>query len=514
MRVRVEPPTVLAPPYGLLDVAEVVEDTSAHWRTGVEYDTINCHQSKVWGEWCTGSGEPSADTITRTIAVSFSGSRAATGGEGDLTLSVSASESDPSGYTAQAVWDSNDYSYSVAAEATYSGDYARQIKISIDVGTDDYATVIHSGQAESTVVSDSSEPVSGVATITDVLTGVSINVPIRQNVDGSIDDPDTPVVVAVPEPEIPSGCFNISTFFSARVDEDGTISVTSSAFTTDPQPRTIIVEIASIRSVITTGQLEVVIATGVGSGFHRISVRDVETDSFVSGWLYIDPDTDSGTVLIQSTCPVKEITSPPWRTVDADPFTVYAEVICKAMAFPEASEAALDALNVSQRRAVEKYYWDSLVERAQPVTTAEPVGIVRALALLEQYIASVYNGVGTIHVPPWGVSYLAHADLLDPSRWRGRYGNATNDESLRTWRGTPIVVGHGYPRGTGESVTGLDDFSMFVTGRILVRHSQASVAESFDRRTNDKSAVAERTFVVSDDCPIPGVVHVSPQGVM
>lgn len=509
IRVRVDPPTPVKPPYGLLDVAQVVEDTTPHWRTGVEYDTVNCHEAKVWGEWCVGAGQPVPTITTRTVAVTLTGTRAATGDVGDIDVQVNVV-----GYSATAVWDANDYSYGLSALATVDGGPDRQIKISLETGTHDYDNVITTGGAVTPVTTDLVDEIHGVATITDVLTGVAINVPVRQNADGTLEEPVAPIIIAVPEAGIPQGCFGITTVLTAAPGETaGTATVSATVTTTSAEARDVIIYIDGHRTPVTTGSGATEVVQGLAPGFYKVGIRDIKSWSYVTGWIYISDEFTGSATFIQPTCPVKDIISPPWQTLDADPFTVYAEVICKAVAFPEAERSAREALESGQQRAVERHYWDSLIERAQAVAGGQPVQITRAVASMEQYIASAYNGVGTIHVSPWGIEYLAMANLLDSSRWRGRYGNAQSGELLRTWRGTPIVVGHGYPREAGPIAATGDDFWMFITGQVMVRHSDINAVETFNQRTNDKTAVAERTFVVIDDCPIPGVVHVSPQEV-
>lgn len=478
IRVRVDPPSLVKPPYGLLDVAQVVEDSAPHWRTGVEYDTFNCHEAKVWGEWCTGTGQPAPVTITRTITTALIGVI-------------------------------QNGTYGLSAQANVDGGAQRQVKFSLETGTHDYFAVAPTVGTVTPIVTGLSEPINGIVTITDIATGVAINVPVRQNEDGTLETPTTPMLIAVPELGIPADCFGITTTFTAAPNTDATAAgITVSATTTATAPRDLIVYIGSHRAQITTGTPST-LNLNLATGFYKVAVRDVASWSYVTGWLYITDAFAGVLTLVQPTCPVKDIVSPPWQTLDADPFTVYAEVICKAVAFPEASAAAMSALEAGRQRAVERHYWDSLIERAQAVEGGQPVTVVRAVAALEQYIASVYNGVGTLHVSPWGIEYLAHANLLDSSRWRGRYGNAQAGELLRTWRGTPIVVGHGYPREAEPTTTATDDqFWLFITGQIVVRHSPAEVVETFNQRTNDKTAVAESTFVIIDDCPIPGVAFV------
>jgi hypothetical protein len=475
IRSRVDPPAANRPLYGLLDVAAEQNPDSGKWRTGVEYDTFACHEAKVWGEWCQGSGQPTGETITRTISVTLTGTR------------TGAAEP---------------FEYGLTFTAAVDGGPIRQIQVRVETQTDSYSAVAPTGAAATPVVTSADAPLVATATITDLVTGTTIAVAVEQNVDGTLVEPVAPLVIAVPEQAVPDGCFGITTVLTAApAATGGGAAVSAVATTTGGDNRQLLVYIGSTRTVLTAGAGTSTLVENLAPGIYRIGIRDVESWSFVSGWLYIGDDFTGTATFVQATCAVKDISTPPWQTITADPFTIYAEVICSTMAFDEAAPWAAQALQLSAGRTIERHYWESLIQRGQQLAAGNAVDPVRALAELEQYIASVYNGMGIIHTSPWGVAYLSNAGLLDDT--------ADGDERLRTWRGTPVIVGHGYPReGTDTAATGAD-FWMFITGAISIITATDDPIEVVDKERNDRFAVAEQTVVVLDDCPVPGVVHVT-----
>lgn len=476
IRTRVDPPALNTPLYGLLDVAQEQTQSTPYWRTGVEYDTFACHEAKVWGEWCTGSGTPDAVTITRTLSVTLTGTR-----EG---------AAEP-------------FTYGLDFTPTVDGGPVRQVQVRVETQTDSFTAVASTGAAAATAADGVPEPLVATATITDLLTGTSVTVRVAQGVDGILTAPSAPVVIAVPEQGIPEGCFSISTVLTAApAATGGGATVTAAATTTAPDARQLLIYIGSTRAVLTTGAAASTLVNNLAPGIYRIGIRDVASWSFVSGWLYIGDDNTGTATFVQATCPVKDIHSAPWQTLTADPFTIYAEVICQTMAFKNASRAARNALEISAAKTIERYYWESLITRGQALAAGNAVDPTRALAELEQYIASVYNGMGVIHTSAWGVAYLSNAGLLDDT--------ATGDERLRTWRGTPVVVGHGYPREGSDAAAAGGDFWMFVTGSISIIRTGIEVVETVDKERNNRFALAEQVVVILDDCPIPGVVHVTP----
>lgn len=471
LRFLVDPPTVRRPPHGLLDMAEVVEREDAHWRTGIEYQTIACSQAKLWGSWCTAAGTPAVPPDARTIAVALTGQLAL----GEYSMLGAAGDNEG----------------------------PRQIKFTYyddGVGTE---TFYVTGTAPVTIASDD-EPLNGHLVVTDVLTGVSIDWNIVQDpTTGAITTPgEDAILFVVPQPAIPEGCDSITTTFTA-VDADpadGVGFTVASVGTGDLGER--VVTIAGHQVVIAAGDAEgaLVIGTGVGEGTWPISIRDVNSGSFVSGWIYIDAALDGTAVLVQATCPVKEIRSAPWTFQYAPAWTIYSEVECQAMAFPDAAAAASDILELARGKAIESAWWDLAFDRARVLGTG--LMLTEAVAELEHYIAVNYNGLGFIHIPVYMAAWMG---VATEGAWITVDADNPRTSELRTARGTPIVIGSGYPRVNAGDEVGA---AIMATGAVRLYVSDVEVIETFDRRTNLKSAVAEQTIAAADDCLEPAVVYV------
>jgi hypothetical protein len=461
IRFRVDPPTVREVPYGLLDVAEVIEREDAHWRTGIEYDTVACNQAKLWGRWCTASGMPATlpDAVDITITLT-----------GALTTGT----------------------YSLTAAATVeSPNAARQITFVYYEQASPQSVHTTTGAAAVTVAS-SDEPLNGHLVITDVLTGASIDYNLAQNADtGALEHPASPIVFAVPQAAVPDGCTAIRTSITAAAADPGegvSFAITTGGDTTGER----VITIAGHQITLAAGDADgtLVIETGVGEGTWPISVRD-ESGSFVSGWIYIDADLSGFASLVQATCPVKEIRSAPWTTQFAPAWTIYSEVECQSMAFEDASAAAREHLALSGHKAIEAAWWDLAWKRSRSLGSG--LSLTAAIAELEHYIAVNYSGVGIIHMPVYLAAWASHDYLV------------YRDGGLETLRGTPVVLGSGYPRQGDASGAGT---AVMATGAVRLYSSAVEVVETFDRRTNLKSAVAERTLAAADDCLEPAVVFV------
>jgi hypothetical protein len=468
LRFRVDPPTVQPVPHGLLDVAEVVTRDDPHWRTGIEYDSYACTQAKLWGRWCTAIGTPATLPDARTIAIALTGQLTA----GTYSMLGAAGDNDGPRQLLFTYYDEG-----VPTETAYV-----------------------TGTAPVTVASDD-EPLNGHLVITDVLTGLHVDWNIVQDATtGEITHPGEEAILwQVPQPAIPEGCESITTTITAQdatPAEGVAFAITSAGVVTSERA----VTIAGHRVVLDAGDTEgaLVIASGVGEGVWPISVHDIDSGSFVSGWIYID-DTLAGTaVLLQATCPVKEIRSAPWTTLFAPAWTVYAEVQCQSMAFDDAAASASDVFALAEAKVVEASWWDLAFDRARTIGTG--LSIPAAIAELEHYLAVNYNGLGIIHVPVYMAAWLG-------SVWgtftRGQ--SLTEHGVLHTLRGTPVVVGSGYPRQGDPAGAGV---AIMATGAVRLYRSGVEVISTIDRRTNLRSAVAERTYAAADDCVQPAVAFV------
>lgn len=471
IRVRVGPPYPRSYPYGLMDVASVITDPDDHWQTGIEYDSMVCHDSKLWGPWCTGVGSPIVPSARRTISITLTGTQS-----GD----------DP------------DYRYSVAASGSVDSGPTRTVLVNVDTAAGHYTSPVVTGSPATNVITDSDEPVRGVLIVTDVATATSIGVEITQDVDGNIMSPTSPVLMSVDDPGIPDQCEAIEVSVTAQ-SAKGRSSVRAQV-TSGPTP--VVIDIGSHRAVI--GADPVFVVDGINKGLHRVTVSYEPTWSSYSSWLYIDEDGNGSATLLWSDCPTKDLKSPPWTTVVETPFTIYADVVCQTMSFDDATRSVRDLLDLSGPKAIERRYWWSLINDATVLTGDDGIDPATAIAALEQYLADNYNGGGLIHTSVWGVAHLSSAGLLDST--------ATGDERLRTWRGTPVVVGSGYSRSGSDNPVDESEWWMAATGEITIRMSSIDIFDVVDKTTNQRIALAEQTVVVSDDCVTPAMVRVTPAG--
>jgi hypothetical protein len=469
LRFRVDPPAVRRAPYGLLDVAEVVERDDAHWQTGIEYDTFACAQAKLWGRWCTASGTPATLPDTRTIAIALTGQLSA----GRYSMLGAAGDNQGPRQLVFTYYDEG-----VPTETSYTTGTAP-----VEIAADD-------------------EALNGHLLVTDVLTGLHVEWNIVQDAaTGAITHPgEDAILFRVPQPAIPEGCDSITTTFTGAAADpgDGVAFTVSSVGTGDLGER--VVTIAGHQLVIAAGDADgtLTIETGVGEGTWPISIRDVVSGSFVSGWIYLDDALAGTAVLIQATCPVKEIRSAPWSTLFAPAWTVYSEVECQSMSFDDAAEAASDVLEMARHKAIEAAWWDLAFDRARVIGTG--LMVTQAIAELEHYIATNYNGLGLIHIPVYMAAWMGV----------GREGAwLTVGDEVRTLRGTPIVIGSGYPRVNVGDETGA---AIMATGAVRLYVSEVNAIETFDRRTNLRSAVAEQTIAAADDCLEPAIVYIDVEG--
>lgn len=469
LRFRVDPPAVQQAPHGLLDVAEVVEREDSRWRTGIEYDTSACAQARLWGRWCTAAGTPSVPPDAVEIAITLVGSLA----DGVYALAAEAENRADPGAGRQLTYVYYDEGVSEQTHAT--------------TGTD------------SVVIASDDEPLGGHLVITDVLTGVSIDYNLAQDADtGALEHPASPVVFAVPQAAVPDDCESITATFTASAAADPASGVDIGVNTVWSTAGERVVTVAGHRLVLEAGtsSASLNIPTGVGEGTWPITLRDTGSGSFVSGWLYIDDGLAGEATLLQATCPVKEIRSAPWQTLFAPAWTVYAEVECQSMGFDDAAAAARERLALAGHKAIEATWWELAFARSRQIGAG--ISLVEAIAELEHYIATNYAGLGLIHMPVYLAAWAGHDDVAF-IRDEGEFGR------LHTLRGTPVVLGSGYPRQGDADGAGV---AVMATGAVRLYTSGVEAVEVFDRRTNLKSAVAERTVAAADDCLEPAVAYV------
>ena len=143
--------------------------------------------------------------------------------------------------------------------------------------------------------------------------------------------------------------------------------------------------------------------------------------------------------------------------------------------------------------------------------------------LIDTNLDQIATGVS----PQAGLSYLEqaigetgragviHADPATASSWTVYGGLTPVGDQLRTWLGTPVVVGTGYIGAdpAGGSTLGAGESWAFATGPLVYGRSETielapTAAETVDRSNNDVIYRAERDILVAWDTALQAGVQI------
>lgn len=186
--------------------------------------------------------------------------------------------------------------------------------------------------------------------------------------------------------------------------------------------------------------------------------------------------------------------------VEGEPFLIYDGVRCPGMSAAEARERVQRRMAAHEQVFVEARVHETVLRRnTTQLGTAAP--LVRAIGLLEDYIAEEYGGVGVIHVPRQFAALMAKQQLLrrDGARMRSPMDNF-------------VAFGAGYPNTDPAGAAAAATFGwLYATGPVVVRRGDVQVRDAFDQRFNTRLAVAERSYVVTADCPRAVVQFTDPE---
>lgn len=216
------------------------------------------------------------------------------------------------------------------------------------------------------------------------------------------------------------------------------------------------------------------------------------------------------------------------RIRGATSFEVYVEFDCAQVGNMQAQQDAEDALGMTEAWLVERAFWTGvgggqnivwphlasnaavydpdgilLGSTAVNVTGVGQIGVAgdalnieTALGLLEGALANCYGGIGVIHVPQMLVPTLDAWGVIK-----------ANGPVMKTLNGNKVAIGAGYP-GTGPdgSSRAGNQCWMYATGNVFGYRSPVRVrapdnsAASFDKSTNTRKMIAERTYVLGWNC--------------
>lgn len=188
----------------------------------------------------------------------------------------------------------------------------------------------------------------------------------------------------------------------------------------------------------------------------------------------------------------------------ATPFTVYGHFASGVggWSMEDAQRLANEHLLAREEARVEQALWTGdlgnspKLQGAPSTTTVMGTAgdAVLALALLENYIAVTYGSMGVIHMSRLAATILLEHDVLTISGGR-----------LTTKLGTAVAAGTGYP-GTGPSgqAAAAGTAWIFATPMLFgyrseIFTSSATPGDLFDRRQNNITAIAERTYLLGFD---------------
>lgn len=140
--------------------------------------------------------------------------------------------------------------------------------------------------------------------------------------------------------------------------------------------------------------------------------------------------------------------------------------------------------------AIESIFWAAA--KAAAVASGDALGtqtsLLRALAEVEQRLATDYNGLGVIHLTPRAAILLGDDGLVRPSG------------TLTTRTGTPVVIGAGY--------NGADGLMVLGTGApVLYRAGTPQQVEANDTTHNSGTILTQRTWLIGWDCVAVTATH-------
>lgn len=214
-----------------------------------------------------------------------------------------------------------------------------------------------------------------------------------------------------------------------------------------------------------------------------------------------DCDPETPTVGLPKTFPV------PGGVDEATAFTIYGSYECSPMGhtLEYAQERATEHLLAREEARAEQAVWTgdlgntpNFAEGADSATAAQEPAL--AIAEAEQYIATAYGSLGTIHMSRYLAAIMLGEELLEVRGTR-----------LYTRLGTPVIAGAGYP---GTSPSGTAGWWIVAAPALMLYRSEIFPASNrtgdlLDRLQNNLFGMAERRYLVGwDDCPAPLAIEV------
>lgn len=186
--------------------------------------------------------------------------------------------------------------------------------------------------------------------------------------------------------------------------------------------------------------------------------------------------------------------------VSGRPFLLYDSAAC----YPQSGRTEEELLRMARQNLIggeqvrlEEKLWAQV--RQDAIIVAPPAGateweICLAVGTLDDLLAKTYGGIGVLHAPRW---------LIGPAKKvHRRDGERMYDPADNHWS-----FGAGYSRlgppvdgdANNEALPG--NVWIFATGPVVVRRSKIQSHSTFGIRDNERRAVAERSYVLTVECP-------------
>lgn len=239
----------------------------------------------------------------------------------------------------------------------------------------------------------------------------------------------------------------------------------------------------------------------------------LDTRGIGSGLQYVT-DHCGGAELYDANCttnPAKEFVEGS-DIIAADPFWVVSAKNCGAVGrTPGEMETGIrEQLLAGEQSAVESAVWDgggigatpNLTGSGATIVTPTAPGAGAAIAALEAAgYGSMFGYNGVIHINTAAYAALAYSNVMERSgaRWQ-------------TPLGTTLSIGAGYDiTGPGDVAPEPGFVWAFMTSTTSLWRSEVMVPDirrTFNRVTNQYTAVAERVYAVAWDCPMTFAVQV------
>lgn len=265
-------------------------------------------------------------------------------------------------------------------------------------------------------------------------------------------------------------------------------------------PATVVDPIA--RTALPFGLLSVATPRPVGNSRWENGVEwEPLTCEPASGIGDVDCDPEVPTVGLPKTFPEGA------GTDEATGFTIYGSYECSPIGhtLEYAQQRATEHLIAREEARAEQAIWTGDLSNTPNFTqgTDSASGALAprlAIAEAEQYIATEYGSLGTIHMPRYLAALLLAEDALEVRGTR-----------LYTRLGTPVVAGAGYPEGSPSGAAG---WWIVAAPALMLYRSEIftptnRTGDLLDRLQNNMHGVVERRYLVGwDDCPPPLAIEV------